>query len=657
MHIYNPTKTVVPVLVFVLFLVVPNNTAQQLKLEELDSIYYKFIQVRAPYLLEQPVELTSEERKCGFEIVNRVKFNLNSFSLEQQAVLKPLLQRPVMQTSIVSPSGFFRIHYDTTGFSIPSYLSGASIEANIQEVAAAIDSSYRFEVDYLGYPQPPSDGNEGGDNLYDVYIINQPSGLYGFTQFETEVEPNSDRYTSYQVIDNDYTGYFSEGINGLRVTAAHEFHHAIQGGNYIFRASDTYFYEITSTAMEEFVFDNVNDYYAYMSSYFNVTGRAFAKNNGYNLAIWNIFLKDIFNFNIIKRQWELMPSMRALYAISQSIEENSSTFGTSLANFGIWCFYTNHRTMQEEYFEEAINYPLITPITTLFFSTETMVVDINAAPTSNNYVTIIDVTTNPHDTLVTLVSNLDVVSGVENINSTFLAEYILSLDSLENGKKITDKLFSKFTAETLSDWSNLEFFNNILISKGVILSDFRSLVIASSVYLRWTTSFEVENLGFMIERGIDSLTFEEIAFLPGQLFSLVQTEYEFEDKSLPEGSYYYRVKQINIDSTFQYLTLLGSKVIKIDIKNSENLFELFQNFPNPFYDKTEILFISDKNGSGYLKLFNSLGQLINILFSGNIEANHLNIVELSSENLASGAYFYQLVQGERALMKKLLVVK
>ena len=55
------------------------------------------------------------------------------------------------------------------------------------------------------------------------------------------------------MIDNDFTSYFSSGINGARVTVAHEFHHSIQGGNYIFRPEDTFFYEITSTAMEEFV--------------------------------------------------------------------------------------------------------------------------------------------------------------------------------------------------------------------------------------------------------------------------------------------------------------------------------------------------------------------------------------------------------------------
>ena len=78
------------------------------------------------------------------------------------------------------------------------------------------------------------------------------------------------------VIDNDYAGgYYSTGINGARVTVAHEFHHGIQCGNYspknsssLYRNSDVFYYKLTSTAMEEFVVDVVNDYYSFYTIIF-----------------------------------------------------------------------------------------------------------------------------------------------------------------------------------------------------------------------------------------------------------------------------------------------------------------------------------------------------------------------------------------------------
>ncbi len=127
-----------------------NSYSQELNQSQLDSLYTKFLQLRAPELLpqnDQPVELTLEDRKCGFGIVNSIKSNIDLFSPEQQNILKSFFSRPVLQTSIVSPSGFFRIHYDATGSNIPSFASGLSVEQNVAEVAKALDSTYRFEVD------------------------------------------------------------------------------------------------------------------------------------------------------------------------------------------------------------------------------------------------------------------------------------------------------------------------------------------------------------------------------------------------------------------------------------------------------------------------------------------------------------------------------
>ena len=140
---------------------------------------------------------------------------------------------------------------------------------------------------------------------YDIYIQNIP-GFYGYTQPENKIGTSS--WSSFMVIDNDFgTGYYTHGIDAARVTIAHEFHHAIQIGNYApinsnepFRESDTFFYEITSTAFEEFVFDDVNDYYAYMPSYFQNPEKSMPLNDGYNLAIWNIYLQNNFGFDILE---------------------------------------------------------------------------------------------------------------------------------------------------------------------------------------------------------------------------------------------------------------------------------------------------------------------------------------------------------------------
>ncbi len=558
MHIYNSAKKIVTILFLILFFLAPISFAQQLSGEELDSVYTKFIQVRAPYLLEQPKELTAEERKCGLEIVNRVKFNLNSFSVEQQAVLKPLLQRPVMQASIVSPSGFFRIHYDNTGFNVPSYISSATIETNVQEVVKAIDSSYRFEVDYLGYPAPPADGNEGGDNLYDVYIINQPSGLYGFTQFETEVEPGSDRYTSYLVLDNNYTGYFSEGVYGLQVTAAHEFHHSIQGGNYIFRLSDTYFYEITSTAFEEFVYDDVNDYFQYLSSYFAHPDRPMPQQSGYNMAIWNIYLEETFGFDILKLQWELMPDFRAITSINNSIINKGSAFPRELNKFGIWSYYTNYRAIPGTYFKDASEFPLIAPTGTVQFTPPFTLVQLTANPITNNFVRFMFAPSS--DTLVAIISNGDAATAITNITQEFGFDYELFDNPNSGQRKLTAEYSSDFSVAEPTFWSVSEILNNQIVLEDTVPHQLpgsisyaypnpftyeKNYITGSLIFLPVdldvgeTVDFNVYSVGMQMFYNKEEI----IKILPGDQKGVVWNGFDNDGTKLASGVYIYVIKK------------------------------------------------------------------------------------------------------------------
>ena len=186
---------------------------QELSKVEIDSLYnlFTFIKgVNASDKLQKQFQENPAITKCGMELVNTISQNLDNYSIEQKQILSKILERPQSQTSTVSPGGFFRVHYDLTGNNALGY--------DLNLLLQALDSAYNFEINFLGYPAPPSDGAEGGDDKYDIYVQNL-AGLYGYTQFETKVTES--RWTSFMVIDNDYVGYYSSGINGARVTVAH----------------------------------------------------------------------------------------------------------------------------------------------------------------------------------------------------------------------------------------------------------------------------------------------------------------------------------------------------------------------------------------------------------------------------------------------------
>lgn len=166
--------------------------SQELTSAQLDSIYYSYLSVRQLDLDKKGIVLPRDMLKqrylkCGTLLAAEVKRNLKNFPPDKQKILKELFTRPITDTSIVSPSGFFRIHYDTAGVLAPTY--------SVQELAYAFDSSYNFEVNYLGYPPPPSDLGAGGDDKYDIYRYwkNSPRGFI-FTSLNPEIIPQKENW-------------------------------------------------------------------------------------------------------------------------------------------------------------------------------------------------------------------------------------------------------------------------------------------------------------------------------------------------------------------------------------------------------------------------------------------------------------------------------
>jgi hypothetical protein len=451
-------------IIFLIIIPLKSFFAQSPGKDQLDSLFNSFVNFKSGQRLtihDSPAAFTYE--KCGLNIHNTVRENFENFSTEQQAILKTLLQRPVRDTSIITPGGFFRIHYNITGPEAPLY--------DLNELAAALDSTFNFEVVYLGYPQPPLDTIGGVDQYYNVYIEDlDGQRIYGYT--DPDVSLGNGKYASYMGIDNDYNDFPTKGIDGARVTVAHEFHHAIQIGNYINRYStDGFFYEITSTAMEDFVFDTINDYYFYIPSYFNNPQRAFAEYDGYETSIWNIFIRDKFGYDILKRQWELLPQRRALEAISQSLLEYGSAFGHELNAFGIWTYFTNYRTFPGFYFEEAAFYPKLEINSNIEFNSSMKTVQMSSKASSNYFLRFVKPDAAAPDTFIVIATNSDVNSGINNLNRFFTAEYTLSNFASEGSIRLNDDYYAKLSPDNPNFWQSTEILNNIILREGETSGD------------------------------------------------------------------------------------------------------------------------------------------------------------------------------------------
>ena len=95
--------------------------------------------------------------------------------------------------------------------------------------------------------------------------------------------------------------------------------------------------------------------------------------------------------------------------------------------------------------------------------------------------------------------------------------------------------------------------------------------------------------------------------------------------------------------------------------NSPHIFDLSNNYPNPFNPSTKINYSVPKDGMVSLVVFNVVGQRVRTLANGPMAAGQYSITwdgrNDAGSVLSSGVYFYRLQAGEMAIVKKMLLLK
>lgn len=188
----------------------------------------------------------------------------------------------------------------------------------------------------------------------------------------------------------------------------------------------------------------------------------------------------------------------------------------------------------------------------------------------------------------------------------------------------------------------------------VELISFIADVTDNNVLLNWQTATETNNQGFEVQRKSSVGDFAAIGFIEGKGTTTEQHNYSFTDKSLSEGKYSYRLKQIDFDGSFEY-----SKTIDVEI-TSPLEFSLSQNYPNPFNPSTKISWQSPVGSWQTLKVYDMLGNLVTTLVdeykpAGSYEVEFKSTV--GSHQLANGIYFYQLKADNFVETKKMILLK
>ncbi len=157
----------------------------------------------------------------------------------------------------------------------------------------------------------------------------------------------------------------------------------------------------------------------------------------------------------------------------------------------------------------------------------------------------------------------------------------------------------------------------------VTLLFFNGKSVNNQTVLSWTTSQEINNHHFDVERSLNGVHFQVLGQVPGAANSPVAKTYSFTDPG-PYPDTYYRLKQVDVDGNYSYST-----IIKVQLPQLLT----HRIYPNP------------TKGPLYLSLAGNpqIAEVVVMDMNGRIMlrkvVNATNWIELDVSHLPRGSYF------------------
>ena len=189
----------------------------------------------------------------------------------------------------------------------------------------------------------------------------------------------------------------------------------------------------------------------------------------------------------------------------------------------------------------------------------------------------------------------------------------------------------------------------------VELSSFSSSVNGRDVSLNWTTSTELNNYGFDIERSVNFGQWSKVGFVAGYGTTSNPVSYSYSDRGLISGKYNYRLKQSDFNGNYTYYDLNNEISIGVPSK-----FSLSQNYPNPFNPSTKINYEIPYDGNVSLKVYDISGKEVMTLVNdfqtaGSYSVNFNSLSQTAG--ISSGVYVYRITSGDFSQSRKMILAK
>jgi hypothetical protein len=222
-----------------------------------------------------------------------------------------------------------------------------------------------------------------------------------------------------------------------------------------------------------------------------------------------------------------------------------------------------------------------------------------------------------------------------SIDSAKTFPYVLASGVPNNGS--TSVIIPSIPASTTKGRIKVKGANNVffqvnrsnitinVVPLPIDLTSFTADAKDCNVQLNWTTGTSEHFSHFELQKSRNGTSFETV----GSIQSGTDNKYNYTNKQVGDGNYFYRLKMIDTDGKTTYSAIIS---VSISCNNENNLVV----FPNPTHDK---VFIKSNGNIKEAILMATNGQTVHAL-KGNSEPE----IEMNIKNLPAGLYLLRITK-------------
>lgn len=245
---------------------------------------------------------------------------------------------------------------------------------------------------------------------------------------------------------------------------------------------------------------------------------------------------------------------------------------------------------------------------------------------------------NPAGSAFVSLIDLSLLGGGDNFNSFFgISTNIPPNDKTDYAGMFYAKA-GESTTGTYPSAGDQFAITTQLVTLPVGLLSFSGYRDGSRNQLRWTTTTEVNNKGFDVERSLDGVNYTSIGFVNSLAVngnSSVKLDYAFTDNNVTGSRQYYRLRQVDFDNR--------SKLSNIVLLKSDkpNVITLDGMFPNPAATVVNLMLSSPVKDKVQMVVTDMNGR-ITMLRQLNVEMGS-NTLSVNVGALAGGTYMVKMI--------------